>query len=217
MSSIIVIMGSPGSGKGIQSRMLAEDAGLPRLSAAGVLRETAQSDTPLGRDIRLLQDSGQTVTDELIFEAILKRTAQPDCARGYILSGFPLTPEQAQMLDEIARRQGRRIQAFELTAPQPALLRHLAGRRACPQCRAIYNLRFNPPRQTGVCDHDGAALTQHAQDQDFTRLYTWQQFIRPLEEYYQNSGRLLPINAARTMEDVFFDLRLSATGWTSGA
>src|ERR671937_879080 len=109
MSKIVVMMGAPGAGKGTQSRLLAERCGYPQISTGDILREMAYADTPLGREIKATQAAGKLVSDEVLANVILTRTSQPDCYDGYILDGYPRTLNQAQLLEEIAARQGKEI------------------------------------------------------------------------------------------------------------
>ena len=220
MSSIFVIMGAPGTGKRIQGGMLAEASGCPQISINELLWETARTATPLGRELRLVQAAGRPITDDLVAAAIRQRTTQPDCADGYVLNGYPRTLDQARRLDALALSQDKEVRVFELTVPRTSLLKRLSARHICTKCRELYDLWFNPPKHAGICDRDGAPLTQRPGAQEssmITEVTQYEQAVRPLVSYYFDSGRLLMVNAARAMEDVFFDLCLSATGRTSGA
>ena len=220
MSSIFVIMGAPGTGKRIQGGMLAEASGCPQISINELLWETARAATPLGRELRLVQSVGRPITDDLVAEAIRLRTAQPDCADGYVLNGYPRTLAQARLLDALASSQDKDVRVYELTVPRTSLLKRLSARRICTKCRELYDLWFNPPKHAGICDRDGAPLAPRLDAQEtamITQATQYEQAARPLMNYYLDSRRLMMVNAARAMEDVFFDLCLSATGRTSGA
>src|SRR4029078_6832692 len=102
MGKIIVIMGAPGAGKGTTARLLSEKFGYPQISTGDILREMSQAETPVGRELKEILASGRRVSDEVLAEVILERTSNLDCAKGYILDGFPRTLKQAQLLDELA-------------------------------------------------------------------------------------------------------------------
>ena len=121
MGKIIVMVGAPGAGKGTQARLLAEHFGYPQISTGEILREMAQADTSLGREIRELQAAGRLVSDDTLAEVILSRTSQPDCADGYILDGFPRTLKQAAMLEDLARKQGKEVVLVRVVVSDEAL------------------------------------------------------------------------------------------------
>ena len=206
MGKIIVMVGAPGAGKGTQARLLAEHFGYPQISTGEILREMALADTPLGREIRELQASGRLVSDDTLAQVILARTSQPDCANGYILDGFPRTRKQAEMLEELARKQGKKVVLVRVVVSDEALMKRLTGRRNCPCCGEIYNIYFRPPRQEGVCDLDGTPLAQRSDDNAGavgTRLAAYEESTAPLIEFYRAGGRLVEIDGELPVEKVF--------------
>lgn len=206
---IFVIMGAPGVGKGTQARRLSHKFGIPHISTGDILREMAQADTPIGRELRETLASGQLVNDEVLARVIQERTSAPDCDGGYILDGFPRTLHQARLLDEIAARQGREIQVLKLIVPRAALMKRLTGRRTCTQCGEIYNIHLKPPRREGVCDLDGAPLAHRSDDRAetvSTRVATYEKLTKPLTDYYLASGRLVKIQADKPVDEVFQEL-----------
>jgi adenylate kinase len=209
MSKIIVMMGAPGAGKGTQARLLAEKCGFPQISTGDILREMARADTPLGREIQATMAAGNFVSDEVLASVILARTSQPDCSNGYILDGYPRTLDQAQLLEEIARRQNKKVRLFKVVVPREALMKRLTGRRTCTQCGEIYNIYLRPPQREGVCDLDGAPLGRRADDNPETvseRLESYDRLTGPLIDYYRQHGRLVEINGDRSVEEIFSEL-----------
>jgi adenylate kinase len=149
------------------------------------------------------------VSDEVLAEVILERTSRPDCANGYILDGFPRTLKQAQLLDELAERQGHDVLLVRVTVPESTLMKRLTGRRLCPKCGEIYNIYFKPPKQEGICDVDGATLTQREDDNEEkvgTRLQAYRESTAPLFDYYGQRGRMLVIDGERPVEEIFSEL-----------
>jgi adenylate kinase len=206
MQKIIVMMGAPGAGKGTQARLIAERLAYPQISSGDILREMAAADTPLGREIKARQAAGRLVSDDVLAEVILTRTSEPDCENGYILDGFPRTLNQARVLEKLAAQQGNQIILVRVVVSEDSLLKRLTGRRTCTKCGEIYNLYFRPPAREGICDLDGAPLSQRADDNPEsvrTRLRAYEESTAPLINYYQVSGRLLEIDGEKPVEEVF--------------
>lgn len=206
MSKIVVIIGAPGAGKGTQSRLLSEKYGYPQISTGDILREMARADTSLGRKVKETMAAGRLVSDEILAEVIRTRTSQPDCNTGYILDGYPRTLDQAHLLEELASQQGKQIRFARIVVSEEALSKRLTGRRACSKCGEIYNIYFRPPKVEGVCDLDGAPLTQRSDDHPAPvsrRLEEYKRSTAPLIDYYRQSGRLIEIDGEMPVNEVF--------------
>jgi adenylate kinase len=206
MSKIIVIIGAPGAGKGTQSRLLSEKYGYPQISTGDILREMGRADTPLGRQVKETMATGRLVSDEILAEVIRARTSQSDCANGYILDGYPRTLNQAHQLEELASKQGKQVRLARVIVSEDVLFKRLTGRRACPVCGEIYNIYFRPPKVDGICDLDGAALTQRSDDNPESvskRFEEYQRSTAPLIDYYRQSGRLIEIDGELPVNEVF--------------
>jgi len=218
MSKIIVIIGAPGAGKGTQARLLSEKYGYPQISTGDILREMARADTPLGRNVKETMAAGRLVSDEILAEVICAGTSQPDCGNGYILDGFPRTLDQAHLLEELASEQGKQVRLVRIVVSEEVLFKRLTGRRACPICGEIYNIYFRPPKVDGVCDLDGAALTQRSDDNPESVSRRFEEYKRstaPLIEYYRQSGRLIEINGELPVNVVFDKLLAAIDGVNS--
>src|SRR5207244_6214203 len=125
----------------------------------------AATQTPLAEGVRATQQEGKLVPDELVIRVVEDRTAQDDCRRGYILDGFPRTAAQAEMLEQLAARQGKKLSAILIDFPLELLEKRMTGRRSCPVCGEIYNVYFRPAKVDNKCDrHPEAELTQRADD-----------------------------------------------------
>jgi adenylate kinase len=206
MSKIIVIIGAPGAGKGTQSRLLSEKYSYPQISTGDILREMGRADTPLGRKVKETMAAGRLVSDEILAEVIRARTSQSDCPNGYILDGYPRTLNQAHQLEELALKQGKQVRLARIVVPEEVLFKRLTGRRACPVCGEIYNIYFRPPKVDGICDLDGAALTQRSDDNPESvskRFEEYQRSTAPLIDYYRQSGRLIEIDGELPVNEVF--------------
>jgi adenylate kinase len=210
MSKIIVLIGAPGAGKGTQARLLQERKSIPQISTGDMFREMEKSDTPLAREVQATMASGKYVSDELTFKMVKDRTSREDCKETYLLDGYPRTAVQAEQLEDLAKEQGKSIQAIEVDVPRDELLKRLTGRRSCPVCGEIYNIYSKPPKVEGFCDlHPEAKLNHRADDNEesvSTRLATYDEKTAPLLAYYEKSGRLLKISGDRELEEIYKEL-----------
>lgn len=206
MPDIIILVGPQGAGKGTQAQMLAEKFSLPIVATGEMLREVARGDSPLSLQIREIQEAGQLVSDEILAEVITNRTNQEDCHNGYLLDGFPRTMPQAEMLEDIAKKQGHQITTISIEVPRELLFKRLTGRRNCRAAGHLYNLYFKPPKQEGVCDIDGSELYQRTDDNPESiakRLAEYDAKTKPILIYYADSGRLQEVDGNGTPEEVF--------------
>ena len=211
MPKTIVLMGAPGAGKGTQARLLQERLGLPQISTGDILRARAQEQDALAEEIRTVQAAGKLASDDLVIRVVQDRTARPDCAKGYVLDGFPRTPAQADMLEKLAAEQGNEIAAIVVDVPFELLERRATGRRSCPVCGEIYNVYSKPPLKDGYCDlHPETQLVHRADDtadKIKVRLETYIEQTRPLIEYYEKSGRLHRVDGTRDHEVIHSEIR----------
>jgi adenylate kinase len=210
MSKIIVLMGAPGAGKGTQARLLQQRLGLPQISTGDMFRALAETQTPLAEEVRAIQQAGKLIPDELVIRVVEDRTARDDCRRGYILDGFPRTAAQAEMLEDLARRQRKKLSAILIDVPLELLEKRMTGRRSCPVCGEIYNLYFRPPQVDNQCDrHPEAQLTQRADDMQEkvrVRLETYKRETAPLLDYYQRTERLHRVDGTRSPEEIYHEI-----------
>jgi adenylate kinase len=210
MPKIILLMGAPGAGKGTQARLLQQRLGLPQISTGDMFRALAQTQTPLAEEVRAIQQAGKLIPDELVVRVVEDRTEKEDCRNGYILDGFPRTAAQAEMLEQLAERQGKKLSAILIDVSRELLEKRMTGRRSCPICGEIYNLYFRPPKVDNRCDrHPEVELTQRADDRQEkvrVRLETYERETAPLLDYYQRTGRLHRVDGTRSPEDIYHEI-----------
>jgi adenylate kinase len=146
----------------------------------------------------------------LVIRVVEDRTAKDDCLRGYILDGFPRTAAQAEMLEELAARQRKKLSAILIDVPRELLEKRMTGRRICPICKEIYNIYFRPPKVEGRCDvHPEAILEQRADDtveNVRVRLETYEHKTGPLLDYYQRTRRLHRVDGTQSPEDIYGEI-----------
>ena len=207
MSKIIVLMGAPGAGKGTQARLLQERLNLLQISTGDMFRALAQTQSPLAEEVRVIQQAGRLIPDDLVIRVVEDRTSQPDCKSGYVLDGFPRTAAQAEMLEGLASRQGKALSAILIEIPFELLEKRMTGRRSCPVCGEIYNMYFRAPKNDSRCDlHPEAELIHRADDNEDkvrVRLDTFNSETAPVLEYYERSGRLHRVDGTQNPEDIY--------------
>lgn len=210
MSKIIVLMGAPGAGKGTQARLLQERLHLPQISTGDMFRALAQSQSPLAEEVRAIQQAGKLIPDELVIRVVEDRTAHDDCQNGYILDGFPRTTAQAEMLEQLAGRQRKKLSTIFIDVPLDLLEKRTTGRLSCPICGEIYNLYFRPAKVDNRCDlHPEAQLTHRADDTSEkvrVRLDTYNRETEPLLDYYQRTGRLHRVTGTESPEYLYREI-----------
>jgi len=204
----VVLLGPPGAGKGTQAKRLAEHYAVPHISTGDILRANVASGTELGKKAKAIMEGGNLVPDELVQQMVADRLAQPDCARGYILDGFPRTLAQAQWLDKyLSSQRDTKNQpvVVDIQVGYNELLGRLTGRRTCPTCGRIYNVHLQPPKVDELCDVDGAKLVTRKDDTEEViaeRLKAYERQTAPLTDYYQSQGRLRALDGAKPIDDV---------------
>lgn len=206
----LILMGSPGVGKGTQSKRLSTMLGIPTISSGDMFREIRRQDTPLAHKVRGYMDRGEYVPDDLTIKMILDRLDEPDACDGFILDGFPRTVPQAKALDEALGKEGRHIDhVVLLQAPQDVVLKRLAGRSTCSKCGRVYNHDSNPPVEPEICDVCGSKLEQRsdeAPDVQRHRLAVFARQTEPVLAHYKASGRLEIVDACPPVDDVTEEL-----------
>jgi adenylate kinase len=203
----ILLIGAPGVGKGTQAKELVKLWGIPQISTGDLLRGNVREGTELGRIAKEIMGRGELVPDALVNEMVARRLQQPDTANGYILDGFPRTLAQANWLDR--RLDGQPgtlpVVAVSIQVDYNQLLRRITGRRNCPVCHTIYNVYLNPPKIEGVCDIEGAALVQRADDteQAFAeRMRVYKAQTAPVLDHYRGLGRFAEVDGDRPIDVV---------------
>jgi adenylate kinase len=176
-----------------------------------LLRENVKQGTVLGQKAKAVMDAGKLVPDDLVNEMVAERIARPDCARGFILDGFPRTVGQAEWLDGFLSARGSKLplRVIRIVVDYDKLFKRLTGRRTCPVDGTIYNIYTNPPRVDGICDKDGAKLTSRKDDNEEaigTRLKAYENETLPLADYYRKRGILTEINGDASAEHVTGEL-----------
>lgn len=203
----LVFLGAPGVGKGTQAERVAVQLQVPKISTGDLLREAVRNKTPLGLEAKSYMDQGKLVPDAVVIGMIREKVAEPACAKGFILDGFPRTVPQAEELSTILDSRGTgldRVVNFQVSRED--VVRRLSGRRSCPKCQAVYHVEFAAPLRDGLCDRCGAALVQRSDDKKETieaRLKVYEEQTAPLISYYQQKKLLSHLDGAGSVDVVY--------------
>lgn len=219
----IILLGSPGAGKGTQAKLIAKHYSIPHISTGDILRANVALGTVLGQKAKEVMYRGELVSDDLVNAMVAERLSHADCRRGFILDGFPRTTAQAEWLDrELAARPGggRTLVVISVDVSYNQLLQRLTGRRSCPVDGKIYNIYYQPPKQQGVCDLCGAQLIQRKDDTEEViseRLKSYERQTLPLIDYYRRQGRLCRVNGELPVEQVMQEIFRTIDGGAAAA
>jgi adenylate kinase len=203
----LILLGPPGAGKGTQAKKLTDERGLVQLSTGDMLRAEVASGSALGIEAKKVMDAGQLVSDAVVIDMIDKRTEQPDCAKGFVLDGFPRTEPQAEALDAMLAKKGKKIDAvIEIAVDEDALIERISGRFTCAKCGSGYHDKFARPKKDGICDKCGSTeFVRRADDNAETvkaRLVAYRKQTAPILPYYKAKDLLHSVDGMADMSEV---------------
>ena len=202
----LILLGPPGAGKGTQAKMLTERFSIPQISTGDILRAAVKQGTPMGLKAKEYMDAGGLVPDEVVVGIVRDRLLASDCENGFILDGFPRTVAQADALQASLVEMGKTLdRVISLDVDAEALVERLTGRRTCKECGRGYHVKFDPPRENGICDACGGSLFQRDDDQEETirkRLQVYAEQTSPLISYYRDADLLMELDGMQPIPQV---------------
>jgi adenylate kinase len=197
---ILILLGAPGTGKGTQAKLLAEQRGWLHLSTGDMLRESVEKGTELGKHAKSYMDAGNLVPDGLMIDMLVERISQPDVHAGLILDGFPRTLPQAQALDKALAGMGKAVDfAVNISVPDEELVRRLSTRWICANCGHITNA------YTEKCPTCGSDELRQREDDQPDKVRVRLETQKPTAEmlaHYRAAGKLHDVDGTRSVQEV---------------
>ena len=213
---VLILLGPPGAGKGTQARMLEERFGLLQLSTGDLLREAVAQGTEAGLQARAVMEAGALVSDDIVIAILRDRLAQPDCAQGVILDGFPRTTVQAEALDTLLAETGQKIDAaISLDVDDAAMVTRISGRYTCAGCGEGWHDTFKQPEVEGTCDKcGGTSFKRRADDNAETvasRLEAYHAQTAPIVPFYEAKGLLRRVDGVGSPDEIEARIKAALT------
>lgn len=179
----IILLGPPGAGKGTQAKVLVDNHGVVQLSTGDMLRAAVASGSELGQQAKAVMDAGKLMPDEIMVEIISARIAEPDCANGFILDGFPRTTAQADALDKMLEEKGLPLDhVIEIAVNDAVLIDRI-------------NARVAETLEAERRDDDNAETLKH-------RLDVYHEQTAPILPYYEARGMLKRVDGMQSIDEV---------------
>lgn len=201
----LLLFGPPASGKGTQADLVSERLRIPQVATGNILRAEVAHGTALGVEAGGFMARGDLVPDRLMIEIIRVRLREPDCARGFILDGFPRTLAQADALDRLVADMGLRFDRLVLLdVPEDELVRRISGRLTCPICGRSYFFPHAAPHPED-CLADGGLLFTRPDDHPETarrRIAVYLENTLPVLDHYRAKGLVSSVDGIATVAEV---------------
>ncbi len=202
----LVLVGCPGAGKGTQAKKLSQHYNIAHISTGDLLRDQIAKGTDLGKKVSKIMEEGGLVSDEIVSAMLAERIKEDDCKNGYILDGYPRNLTQAEGLEAITGPLDK-VVCFEVE--DSVIVDRMTGRRSCPKCKAMFHVKYNPPKTEGICDVCGEKLIQRKDDNEETvvaRLKVYHETTAPLIDYYDKKGILVTVNGVGDIDEIFAEV-----------
>ena len=209
---VMIMLGAPGTGKGTIAGILTKELQIPQVSTGDIFRKHIGEQTELGKLAEKYISQGKLVPDDVTIGLVENRLEENDVKEGIILDGFPRTVKQAEELDKILENKGKKVDlVINLTTPEEEIIERIVNRRICsnPECKTVYNLILNPPKQEGICDKCGSELIQRKDDNPETVKQRFNSYIEetsPLVDYYSKKGNLFSATVSKSINKLGKDV-----------
>lgn len=197
----IIFLGAPGAGKGTQAEIVSKKFSIPTVSTGNIIRAALKDETEMGLKAKEYIEAGKLVPDDVVIGIIKDRLSESDCAKGFILDGFPRTIPQAKALDDMGIVIDKVI---DIEVADENIAKRMSGRRVCKSCGSSYHTEYKKPAKEGVCNACGGELVRRKDDAPETvleRLKVYHEETEPLKEYYASKGKLVIVEGQEEVSD----------------
>lgn len=172
-----------------------------------MLRSAVAEGTEVGKKAKPIMERGDLVPDEIVVGIIDERFGSPDCAKGFILDGFPRNTVQAEALDKVLTARKMQLDhVIELKVDDEALVERITGRFTCGNCGEGYHDKFKRPEKPGVCDRCGhKEFSRRDDDNEQTvrsRLEVYHRETAPLLAFYGDQGKVKSVDGMADIDEV---------------
>ncbi len=197
----LIFLGPPGAGKGTQAEAIINEFKIPQISTGDIIRAAIREQTPLGKEFKSYTDAGKLVPDDLVNRLVEERLSKPDCQPGFLLDGFPRTVGQAETLDQMLAKMGRKLEhVLLLKVDDAVLVERITGRRSNPETGRVYHIKFDPPPADIA-----PRLIQRSDDTEEVlkkRLTEYHEKTAPLIPYYEKAKLLRVIDGVGSLDEI---------------
>jgi len=203
----LVLLGTPGVGKGTQAEKLSKEFNLQWTSTGNILRDSIKDEDDIGNKVKPYVDKGLLVPDNVILETVKEKLVSNKSKNGFVLDGFPRTVPQAKALRQLV---GKIDKALYLKCDEDCIVRRLSARRVCLSCGATYNLLTSPPKDDEICDKCNSKLISRSDDDEETireRLRVHERQTADLKEFYAKEGILYEIDGSLSATQVYKEIK----------
>lgn len=211
MGTRFIFLGPPGAGKGTQASVISQELNIPAIATGGIFRAAIAGSTKIGKQIAQFVNSGMLVPDKLTNAIVAERLQEKDCAKGFILDGYPRSLVQAKALDVNLQKSQRPLdKALYFKVEAAVVVERMGSRRVCSQCGQTYNLVSQPSKVEGICDKCQGKLITRADDTPDAiskRLVVYEETTKPLLDYYTKKNVLEVLNASLPVDTVTQQVR----------
>ncbi|AMQ17856.1 adenylate kinase [Thermococcus peptonophilus] len=201
----ILMFGPPGSGKSTHSRRIVEKYGLVYISSGDIIRKEIERKSSLGREMEAYLSRGDLIPDTIVNTLIISKLRRQ--RENFILDGYPRTPEQVIALENYLFDHGIKLDlALEIFIDEDTSVERISGRRICPNCGAVYHVKYNPPKVPGVCDVCGSKLVQRADDREDVvrkRYRIYSKNMEPIIKFYRAKGIYVRVDGDGPISEVW--------------
>jgi adenylate kinase len=197
----LIFFGIQGSGKGTQGAIAAERLDLKVFETGAALRHIAQGHTALGRKVKVIMDSGNLVTNDIVMKVVEDFLEKRDPGRRVLFDGIPRSLEQKETFDEVLKKYDSDVMGVVIDISDEEAKKRLLGRRVCEHCKKIYSVKY----KDHFCKNCGGELHKRSDDNEKAILVRLENFYKetvPVIEEYEKEGKIIRVDGEKPIDDL---------------